>query len=162
MGKFADTANLDCHLLFADQGKQTSVFRFPLVPVLLPRGCCQGIKRMMMLTTHGLFLTCTQKFYLYIYTTHFKYPGDNPLHFKLEETFHLLGRPMCCSWWRIPSTLVPCLKSTAPPFISNLPSPLPTPLAHTILQRRHQQLSVFLIWNSSVFFHIYIATAAYI
>jgi hypothetical protein len=24
---------------------------------------------MMMLTTHGLFLTCMQKFYLYIYTT---------------------------------------------------------------------------------------------
>jgi hypothetical protein len=30
MGMFAETANVDYRLLFADQGKQTSVFHFPL------------------------------------------------------------------------------------------------------------------------------------
>jgi hypothetical protein len=29
VGTFAETANVDYHLSFADQGKQTSVFRFP-------------------------------------------------------------------------------------------------------------------------------------
>jgi hypothetical protein len=29
MGKFAETANVDYCLAFADQGKQTSLFRFP-------------------------------------------------------------------------------------------------------------------------------------
>jgi hypothetical protein len=28
MGTFAETAIVDYHLLFADQGKQTSIFRF--------------------------------------------------------------------------------------------------------------------------------------
>jgi hypothetical protein len=50
-------------------GKKKSVERV----VSLPRGHFQGIQRMMMLTTHGLFLTCTQKFYLYIYITQIQY-----------------------------------------------------------------------------------------
>jgi hypothetical protein len=29
MGTFADTANVDYHVSFAESGKQTSVFRFP-------------------------------------------------------------------------------------------------------------------------------------
>jgi hypothetical protein len=32
MGMFAETVNVDYRLSFADQGKQTSVFRSPLVP----------------------------------------------------------------------------------------------------------------------------------
>jgi hypothetical protein len=32
MGTFAEAANVDYHLSFADLGIQTSVFRFPLVP----------------------------------------------------------------------------------------------------------------------------------
>jgi hypothetical protein len=38
--------------------------------VLLPRGDFQEIKCMKKLTTDGLFLTCTQEFYLYIYIIH--------------------------------------------------------------------------------------------
>ncbi len=49
-----------------------------VIVVLLPQGLFQGIKRMMKLTTHGLILTCTQKFRLYIYTTQLS--GHNPLH----------------------------------------------------------------------------------
>jgi hypothetical protein len=42
---------------------------FDDISVSLPRGYFQGIKCTMKLTTHGLFLTCTKKFYLNIYIT---------------------------------------------------------------------------------------------
>jgi hypothetical protein len=36
-------------------------------------------------TTHGLFLTCTQKFYLYIYITHNQLFGLDPLVKMIKE-----------------------------------------------------------------------------
>jgi hypothetical protein len=41
---------------------------------------------MMMLTTHHLFLTCTQNFYLYIYTTYNQLFGPDPLRKRQSET----------------------------------------------------------------------------
>ncbi len=38
--------------------------------VSLLQGLFQGIKHMTLQTTNGLFFTCTQKIYIYIYTTH--------------------------------------------------------------------------------------------
>jgi hypothetical protein len=35
--------------------------------------------------THGLFLTCTQKFYLYIYITHKKLLKPDPACKKIKE-----------------------------------------------------------------------------
>jgi hypothetical protein len=57
-----------------------------LVIVLLPQGHFQGIKRMMMLTTHGIFLTCTQKFNLYIYTTYNQLFVPDSLRKRNRET----------------------------------------------------------------------------
>jgi hypothetical protein len=59
-----------CLLAVSDQHTSYARNIGIIILVSLPRGHFQGIKRMMMLTSHGLFLTCTQKFYLYIYTTH--------------------------------------------------------------------------------------------
>jgi hypothetical protein len=56
------------------------------VIVLLPRGHFQEIERMMMLTKHGLFLTCTQKFHLYIYITHNQLFGPDPFVKMKKET----------------------------------------------------------------------------
>jgi hypothetical protein len=54
---------------------------------------------------HGLFLTCTQKFYIYIYTTHNQLFGHKQHQPSLKgkgKTPYLLGRLTSCSWWRIP------------------------------------------------------------
>ncbi len=66
--------------------------------------------------------------------------GTNP-HLKEKEKHppYLEGRRLAHGG-KSPSTLVPCLILTALPLLSNPPSPLPTPLAHTILQWRRQQL----------------------
>jgi hypothetical protein len=49
-----------------------------MLTVSLPQGRFQGIKRMMMLTMYGLFLTYTQEFCIYIYTTHNQLLGHKP------------------------------------------------------------------------------------
>jgi hypothetical protein len=111
-----------------------------------------------MLTTHGLFLTCTQKFHLYIYTAHNPLFGHNPLSpcIKGERK-----TPLSClaHGGESPSTPVHYLLSTTLPLLSNLPSPPPTPLAHTILQWQHQKFqsswSGTILWS---FFELFCYT----
>jgi hypothetical protein len=107
-----------------------------IVSVTLPRGLLQGIKRMMKLTTHGLFLTCTQKFRLYIYPAHSQLFGHNPLRYRQKENPTYVKGWCLAHGGESPSTLVPCPVSTVLPILSN---PF---LAHTMLQwrHRHQQL----------------------
>ncbi len=51
---------------------------------------------------------------------------------------------MSCLRWQIPIHLGPLLETSCPhSYFPNPPSPPPTPLARTILQRRHQQF-----WSS--------------
>ncbi len=79
---------------------------------------------MMMQTTHGLFLTCMQKFYIYIYTTHnqlFGHKRHKPSFKGKGKTPHLLGRPMSCSWWRIPINSAPLSGINCPPLTFQSP-----------------------------------------
>ncbi len=122
-----------------------------MVTVSLPRGHFQGIKRMMMLTTHGLFLTCTQNS-IFIFKQHlinFLGITPYPLALEVQGKLNLLGRPMSSSWWRIPiqswswwwipihSGPLPGIN--CPPLTFQSPLTPPPPLAQTILQWRHQQ-----------------------
>jgi hypothetical protein len=85
---------------------------------------------MMMLTTHGLFLTCTQNS-IFIFIQHiinFLGKTPYPLVLKVQGKPHLLGRPMSShsgeslTWFQLPS-----------PYFPISPHPLPS-LAYTILQ----------------------------
>jgi hypothetical protein len=95
----------------------------------------QEIKRKMtLLTTHGLFLTYRQKFYLYIYITHNQLSGLNPPMKMIKEIPTYLESECFSHGGKSPSTLVPCLVATAHLLLSNPPHPLPTPSAHIMLQ----------------------------
>jgi hypothetical protein len=83
---------------------------------------------------HGLFLTCAQKFYLYIYTPHNQLFGpDPPCKNDKGNPTYLEGRCFAHGG-ESRSILVPCLVATAHPSLSNPPHPLPTPSAHIMLQ----------------------------
>jgi hypothetical protein len=90
----------------------------PEVTVLLSREHFQGNKRMMMLTTHDLFLTST------LHIIH--YSGHNPLQGDRKGPTYLESRCLAHGG-KSSSTLFPCLVSTAFPLLSNLPSPPPAP-----------------------------------
>jgi hypothetical protein len=87
---------------------------------------------MMMLTTHGLFLTCTQKLYLYIYTTHHQLFGPEPLVKMLKKTplswkvnvLLMVANPH--PLWSLAWQQLPTLYFLIPPH------PLLTPWAHKI------------------------------
>ncbi len=87
----------------------------------------QGIKRMMLQTTHGLFLTCTQKFYIYICIIHNQLFGHKPSFEGKEKHPTYLEVQRLVHSGKSPSTLVPCLVSTTLLLLSNPPAPLPTP-----------------------------------
>ncbi len=97
--------------------------------VSLSRGRFQEIKHMMMmLTTDGLFLTCTQNS-IFLFTQHIIiYLGQPPCK-KLQRKPRLLGRPTFYSWWPIRIHSGPLPGSNCPPLTYFLisPHPLPTP-----------------------------------
>ncbi len=105
---------------------------------------------MMKLTMHGLFLTCTQTFYLYIFLTYNQLFRHNLSHQKVEGKNPTYFEGRCLAHGgESPSTLVPCLVSTALPLLSNPTSPLPTPLAHMYyITMTPSTISVFLVWNN--------------
>ncbi len=116
--------------------------------VSLPREWIQEIKRMMTVySTHGLFLTCTQRFCLYLHNiqifnihTIYKQLYQTPYKKKQERTLtYLEGQLLACGD-KFPSTLVSFLETTAPPFSFRLfhPFPTPQPTSH-YLQWRHQK-----------------------
>jgi hypothetical protein len=77
---------------------------------------------------HGLFLTCTEKFYIYIYQTHNQLFGRKrykPLFKEKRKTPHLLGKPTFCWWWQIP------IQSGPLPGINCLPLTFQSPLTPT-------------------------------
>jgi hypothetical protein len=105
---------------------------FFIAIVSLPRDRFQEIKRMMMKhSTHGLFLTCTQNL-VFIYTKHNQSLIEPPCEKKMRTPIYLEGRCLAHGG-ESPSTLVPSLKATAPPFDSNPFHPFPTPSAQITL-----------------------------
>ncbi len=114
------------------------VDRWQAATVSLLRGRFQGIKRMMMLTTHGLFLTCIQEICILIYTTQNQLFRHKPQFKMQKKTPHLLGRLTSCSyplwsfvWHRLPS-----------PYFPNPPTPShPSgPYYITMMTSTNQQL----------------------
>jgi hypothetical protein len=83
---------------------------------------------MMMLTMHGLFVTCTQKFRLHIYITHNQLLWAKLIALKGKKKPHLLRRPMSCSWWRIPIHSGPLLSINCPPLTFQSPLTSLSPL----------------------------------
>jgi hypothetical protein len=104
------------------------------VPVLLPQERFQEIKCMMTVTANSLFLTCTQKFYLYIYTTLNQLLGPNPPCENANGNPTYLEGRCFARGGKLPFTLAPCLIATVHPLLSNPPHPFPTPSAHIMLQ----------------------------
>jgi hypothetical protein len=104
-----------------------------------------------MLTTHGLFLTCTQKFYLHIYTTHNQLFGHNPLSpsVKGERNPHLLGRLMACSWWRIPIHSGPLPDINCPPLTFQSPLTPSHPFGPYYITLTTSTISVILVQNTT-------------
>jgi hypothetical protein len=84
---------------------------------------------MMVQTTHGLFLTYSQKLYLYINITCNQLFGLNPFLHKIKKS------PLTWKANVLPMVVVPCLVATAHSLLSNPPHPFPTPSAHVMLQR---------------------------
>jgi hypothetical protein len=123
-----------------------------LLIVSLPREHLQEIKRMMMLTTHGLFLTCTQKLYLYIYTTHHQLVGPEPLVKMIKGNPTYLEGQCFTHGGESPSTLVPCLAATAHPLLSIPPSPPSHPLGpQKNVTMTTSTITVFFIRNMNYF-----------
>jgi hypothetical protein len=109
-----------------------------MIHVLLPRGWTQEIKRMWLdLLTHGLFLTWTQNLIILqsihysIYTSDNAWFPPNPL-LPCFHLFTYFENQLLCSWCEYPSTLVPVLLTTVPPF--HTPQ-----IKLQYLHRRHQQ-----------------------
>jgi hypothetical protein len=103
-----------------------------------------------MLATHGLFLSYTKNS-IFIFTQHIiNYSGRNPLSLALEGERktkpHLLGRPMSCSWWRIPIHSSPLLGINCPPYFPISPHPL-RPLSPYYITIMTSTILVFLIRN---------------
>jgi hypothetical protein len=71
---------------------------------------------------------------------------------KGKTPLTVLGRPMSCSWWRIPFHSAPLLGINCPPLTFQSPLIPPTALAHTILQRWHQQFRSS--WSGTVSYHL--------
>jgi hypothetical protein len=104
---------------------------------------------MMMLTTHGLFLTCTQKFYLYIYITcnyflgttpfHQNKKGKTPLNWKADVLLMLANPHLLWSlaWYQLPSPYFP---------IRLTPS---HPLGPYYITMTTSTISVFLVQNKN-------------
>ncbi len=90
--------------------------------VSLPRERLYQIKRMITVqSTHGLFLTCTQKFFC-IYIT-YNWSSFKPPCEKLKEPLtYLEGRSFALGG-ESPSTLVSCLVATDPPLTPLTPFP---------------------------------------
>jgi hypothetical protein len=120
-------------------------------PVSLPWGCFQGIKCMMKLTTHGLFLTCAQKFYLHIYTTcnwlfcteplALKGKKKTPLTWKTDVLFMVANpHPLCSlALCQLPSHYFP-----------NSPHPS-DPLGPCYITTTTSTILVFLVRNKTNF-----------
>ncbi len=93
----------------------------------------------MMLTTHGLFLTCTQSS-IFIFTEHIINL------WAILPCTNVKGKPTNLEGWcfthggESPSTLVPCLVAQTHPLLSDPPSPPSHPFDHIMLLWRHQQL----------------------
>ncbi len=136
----------------------SSVFQMWIV--LLPRGRFQEIKCMM--TMHGLFLTCAQKFCLYIYTKHNQLLGPTPFceNDKGNPTY-LEGRRSTHSG-ESPSTLVPCLLATAHPLLSNPPSPPSQPFHPHYVTMTTSTIMIFLVRNMYIYTALYIYIYVYI
>ncbi len=93
------------------------------------------------------------------YTTTQIISGRNYLFFKWKT--YLIGRPMPCSWWRIPIHSGPLLEINCPhPCFPNPPSPPPTPLAQYCITTMTSTISVSLIQNTFRNFQIKACTAA--
>jgi hypothetical protein len=86
---------------------------------------------MMVQTMHDLFLTCTQNI-IYVYITHNQSSAE-PLVKRRKEPHTYLEGQCFAHAGKSPSTLVPCLIATAPPFDSNPLHPFPTPSVHITL-----------------------------
>jgi hypothetical protein len=91
--------------------------------VSLLRECTQEIECMMMMySTHGLFLTCTQKYCLYlngiqIFNIHTVYKQSLSNHLQQQQrTSTFLEGQFLARGDKFPSTLVPSLVTTAPPL----------------------------------------------
>ncbi len=93
-----------CLVIYSPHSHPSSVLKDLVVRVSLPREWFQEIKRMMMVhSTHGLFLTCTQESHLYLHTVqlidiHAMYRQLllNPLQ-KIIKNPDLLEGPLSCS-----------------------------------------------------------------
>ncbi len=120
-----------------------------IVRVSLPWGHFQGIKHMMMLTKHGLILTCTQKNYIFMFTQHIIiYLGITPCA-KGERITALTWKVDFLLLWQIPIHSGPLPGINCPPLTFQ-PPPLPTPLAHTTyITMTTSTILVFLVRNSS-------------
>ncbi len=119
-----------------------------IVPVSLPRGRIQEIKRKMLVNfMHGLFLTCTQKYH-YIYRSFIeiftKYTAFSPNPTPCIIT--VIRHPTFLTWRtsffargaEYPSTLVSGLPKTAPPFALPLSQFHAPKFKLHYLHRRHQ------------------------
>ncbi len=116
------------------------------------------IKRMMMVhSMHGLFLTCTQESHLYLHNvqlidvhTMYRQLLIKPLTRKIKTPTYLKCQ-FLAHGGEFPSTLVPCLVATAPPFDSCPFHPFPTPWAHiTLFTTTTSTIMVFFIWTQTI------------
>jgi hypothetical protein len=111
--------------------------------VSLPQERFQEIKHMMTVqTTHSLFLTWTQKFHLYIYTTHNQLFGPDPPCEMIKESPLTWNADVLIMICESPSTPVPCLVATAQPFLTPL-TPFP-PLQPHYVTMTTSTITVFL------------------
>ncbi len=99
-----------------------------------------------MLTTHGLFLTCTQKFYLC--TTHNQLFGsDPPRENDKRNPTYLEGRCFTHGG-ESPSTLVHCLVATGHSLLSNPPLTPSHPFSPHYVTMTTSTITVFFVRNS--------------
>jgi hypothetical protein len=105
--------------------------------VSLPREWIQESKCMITVnSTHGLFLTCTQKSHLYlhsikVFNIHIMYKQLYlTLCKKTKRNPTYLERQLLASGDKVPSTLVPCLVTTALPLASTPFTPFPPRSPH--------------------------------
>ncbi len=109
-------------------------------------------------SSHGFFLTCTQKSCLHlhsvqlinIYTT-YRQSSIEPLA-EIKRTLTYLEGQYLAHGSELPSPLAPCLGATAPPFDSYPFHPFPTSSAHiTLFTMTTSTITAFLMRDTYAF-----------